>query len=167
MGIITWIKQWLSPVRESARPEPAREPSPVRIKSSRAREQHLPTEPQGGFSVDVDGVRSFTDLPTRIIKIVGMGNYCSENYRRTANTRSVVIVAEPSNPVDPKAVTVGTVDGEKLGYMASGTAHQYHNLMVNIGPVLVSCKPEGMKWWMEVPTVPSLRKVAPSKTDSP
>ncbi|WP_394801303.1 HIRAN domain-containing protein [Brevibacterium zhoupengii] len=89
-----------------------------------------------------------------------MGNYCTDEYRRTRHPGSVVIQAEPTNPVDSNAVTVASRQGKRLGYMSAGNAKAYHGVVASLGAIEVPCTEDGLKWWMEIPTLPSLRKVA-------
>lgn len=167
MGLIDRIRRLFTPTpnpdpqptvtitvtTERAEPEQTGPPRP------RPRE-HKNLSPQVGPIVTLEPITSFPELPTRQIKIVGMGNYCTDGYRRTSHPRTVVIQAEPTNPVDPNAVTVATRKGKRLGYIAAGTAKQYHHIVASIGAIEVACTQDGLKWWMEVPTLPALRKAA-------
>lgn len=87
-----------------------------------------------------------------------MGHYCAEGYRLRSRPSTVVIVAEPTNPVDPNAITVVTRRGKRLGYIAAGTAKTYHQVIATLGPIEVPCEQDELKWWMEVPTLPKLRR---------
>lgn len=141
--------------------EPRQPPPPARtaeeLQTLRYRDSSTPRKRQ---TVHLEPVTFFPGLPTRKIKIVGMGNYCTDMYRRNEHPRAVAIQAEPANPVDPNAVTVATLEGKRLGYIAAGTAKQYHDVVAAVGAIQVTCTQDGLKWWMEVPTLPALRKAA-------
>lgn len=122
--------------------------------------EHQNLTPQVKPTITLGKIISFPELPTRRIKIVGMGNYCTDGYRRNNHPNAVVIQAEPTNPVDPNAITVATHKGRRLGYIAAGTAKTYHQVVASLGSIEVPCEQDGLKWWMEVPTLPALRKEA-------
>ena len=161
MGVIEWFKRHFKgeqplPV---VRVERGRgDPRPVTPPRPAPKRDRGPVHPVAGFTVSFSRARAFPDLPTRRMKIVGIGNYLTFEQREDPCPRFVVLVAEPDNPVDPDAVTVGSMEGVKIGYIASGTAKAYHEVVAAAGAVKVLCSQEGSAWWIEVPRLPALRK---------
>lgn len=168
MGLIDRIRRLVAPKADSKPNLTIRPPehsAPPRrsaedLQALRHRDGNTPHERQ---TVQLGPVTRFPELPTRRIKIVGMSNYCTDTYRRSSHPSKVVIQAEPTNPVDLNAITIATRKGKRLGYMAAGTAKQYHQVVASISAIEVACTQDGLKWWMEVPTLPSLRKAAQHK----
>lgn len=121
-----------------------------------------PVEPAAGLVVvfDPTSVQWFPDLESRSMRVVGVGHYLEGAERDQWRSQRVVLVAEPSNPVDANAVTVALLGGRKVGYLSAGTAKLYQPLLLELGPISVPSRADGRKLWIDVPRVPALRKLS-------
>lgn len=125
----------------------------------RRHEDH-PLDAAAGYTVwfDLESIRSFPRLETRAMRVVGLGHYLTGTERHEWVRQAVVLLPEPGNPVDTLAVAVARPDGRKVGYISAGTAKQYQPVLLNVGPVKVISRRDGMKLWVDVPRLPELRK---------
>lgn len=102
----------------------------------------------------------FPDLPHKIVRCVGMGNYLTPGERNRLDLSTAIAVPEPTNPVDKNAVAIINDEGRKLGYLSTAKAAGYAPIIAKLGALQLDCRIDGSQIMLSLPTLSALRAVA-------
>lgn len=97
-------------------------------------------------------------LPTTTVRCVGQGYYLSQRERDSLVMHHAFLVRDRRNPVDPLAVAVIRDDMRKVGYISAAKAKQFAPLLEHLDSLQVDCTVDGSRLWLQLPSVPSLRR---------
>lgn len=108
--------------------------------------------------VDYGKPAYFPELSTTPRRCVGQGYYLSERERRALDMHLAFLVRDKRNASDPNAVAVVRDDFRKVGYLSGAQALKLAPLLDTVDSLQVSCRVDGSKLWLDLPSWSVLKK---------
>lgn len=103
------------------------------------------------------------ELESKRTRIKGSGYCLSDAERRSHGGRSYLLVAEPDNAVDAKAVAVYSTKGLRVGYLSASAAARYSPMLQQLGADAFKVAGAGttsnsITMWVDLPLAAPLRR---------
>lgn len=103
------------------------------------------------------------ELESKRTRIKGSGYCLSDTERRSHGGRAYLLVAEPDNAVDAKAVAVYSTKGLRVGYLSASAAARYGPMLQQLGADAFKVAGAGttsssIMMWVDLPLAAQLRR---------
>ena len=127
------------------------------------RQEHMPDIRRRVATLSGAKVIDLRELESKRTRIKGSGYCLSDAERRSHGGRAYLLVAEPDNVVDAKAVAVYSTKGLRVGYLSASAAARYGPMLQQLGAdafkvVGAGTTSSSITMWVDLPLIAPLRR---------